>query len=1061
MTENGQDNRPAPLHAALMGEVRIHVGDRLIGDDTWSLRSARSLLLLLLITRGHALPKERVLDILWPESSPDVARNALYKALHLLRRVLEPDLISARHSSYIETRGATIAISPTVDVWVDADECERQLHAAKSAPSSERRQLLREAVSLYTGELLPTDPYEDWPVARRESLRQAWEGAVLDLAGLDLEANEPQASVPPLELLLAFDPTVEAAHRALMRAYVGAGQRDRALRQYERCVVAIENELGLPPEDETQALHAAIQAIPPEPPSQPTLVTGRFNNLPTPPTPIVGRDREIDILTGTLWRQDVRLVTLTGPGGVGKTRLAIEVASRLIDDYADGIAFIPLAAVRDPALVLPTISSTLGLNDEPGRSPAVTLGSWLRAREMVLVLDNFEQIVEAATDIGDLLANCPSLTMLVTSRERLQLRGEQLYEVPPLAVPRPDRLPSPPLLARYGSVVLFSQHMQRIDPEFQVTLENSESIGAICSHLEGLPLAIELATAGARFHPLETLRDRFANRMDIEEGLRDLPARQRTLRATFDWSYELLTEDEQIVFRRLGTAIGGLSMASAEVICGHAVTRLHAHIHALAEKHLIRWEQTDSGPRITMLETIREYALEQLEANGEEVEARTRHAEHFLGLAGEAEMHLVGADQLTWYERLETEQGNLRAALGWALARPDETGVRAVEAVAGLARYWWRRGLMTDGIGWLEQALTRTEPESHLRSRVLLSLARLYEVQSNYARAEDLINEALPLSEHFGDQPRVAKALGALGEIAEDRGDFQQASALHQRALAIYQEQGLVREIAVTLNKLATVAYYQGDSATASGLWENAVTIVQGQGDHWAESVLLGNLGAAAMARGDFERAVSLHEENLAIARQLKDPGSIGRALCNLAEAMQVRGDRNTDALLSEALALHRETENKQFEISALTLIANNAMLRHDTRRAAELYRSSLALCEEIGDRASMVNIALLERIAMLAMMTDQPEDAARLLGASEAFRSELGTPLMPYLAPALERCLESMRTHSCAPVIFSNMETGRTMNLETTLASASQICDIVISQSNQKNQGIHSSILS
>jgi len=1058
VTENGQPNQPPSLHANLMGEVRISAGGRLIADDAWSLRSARSLLLLLLITRGHSIPKERVLDILWPESGPEVARNALYKALHLLRRVLEPNLVSARHSAYIETRGGMIGIAPTVEIWVDADECERHLRAARGAAPEERRQPLRLAVSLYKGELLPTDPYEDWPVARRESLRQAWESAVLDLAELDLEANEPQASVPPLELLLTLDPTLEAAHRALMRGYVAAGQRDRALRQYERCVAAIENELGLPPERETQALFAAIKATPAEKPSQPAVVSGPFNNLPTPPTPIVGRDREIDILTGTLWRQDVRLVTLTGPGGVGKTRLAIEVASRLVDDYADGIAFVPLAAVRDAGLVLQTISSTLGLNDESGSSPAVTLTSWLRSREMVLVLDNFEQILDAATDIGSLLANCPSLTVLVTSRERLQLRGEHLHEVPPLAVPRPDRLPSAPMLARYGSVVLFSQHMQRIDPEFEVTPENSEIIGAICSHLEGLPLAIELATAGARFYSLESLRDRFSSRMDIEEGLRDLPARQRTLRATFDWSYDLLTDDEKTVFRQLGSAIGGLSLESAESICGVSVSRVRIHLHSLAEKHLIRWERTDAGPRITMLETIREYAMERLQDSGEDQEIRDRHAEHFLSLATEAESHIVGTDQLVWFDRLETEQGNLRAAFSWAIPRPGELGTLVARAATSLWRYWWRRGLLTEGISWLERALTRAERASQLRAHMLLSLARMYEVQSDYTRAEALINEALPISEQFNDRPRIAKALSALGEIAEDRGDLSQASDLYHRALAIYREFNQEREIAATLNKLATVAYYQGNSALASHLWEESASIFRELGDHWAVSVLLGNLGAAAMARGDIHRAVSLHEENLSIARQLKDPGSIGRALCNLAEAMQLRGDVNTDSLLEEALTLQREMKNKQFEITALTLIANNAMSAGETKRAARLYGSSLALCEEIGDRATMANIALLERIAMLGMITGQYENAARVLGASQGIRSELGTPLMSYLAPTVERCLESINALPGADDIQSLRKHSGTMSFDATMVTAHAVCDHAVASSDR--QVFHSTMV-
>lgn len=1042
MIENGQHNRPPPIRAALLGRVRISVGERLIIDEAWSLRSARSLLLLLLITHGHAMPKERVLDILWPEADPEVSRNALYKALHLLRRVLEPDLASARESAYIETRGGTIGISPDVDVWVDADACETALRQAIRSAPDDRRSLLREAVSLYGGELLPTDPYEDWPVARREALQHAWEGAVLDLAALDLEANDPQASVPSLELLLAIDPTIEAAHRALMRGYIAAGQRDRAMRQYARCVSALESELGVEPDAETQALHAAIKATASEPDIRQHMVTGRFNNLPSPLTAIVGRDREIEKLEGTLWRQDVRLVTLTGPGGVGKTRLALEVASRLVEDLADGVAFVPLAAVRDPALVLQAITNSLDLSEEPNVSLAATLKAYLRRRELLLVLDNFEQVLDAAGDIGDLLASCASLTVLVTSRERLQLRGEHLHEVPPLAVPRPERLPGPAMLARYGSVALFSQHMQRIDPDFHVSAENSGVVSAICNHLEGLPLAIELATARAQFFTLSSLLTKLTSRLDMQEGPRDLPARQRTLRATFAWSHDLLSSEEQAVFRRLGVAVGGYTRDAAEAVCGEGHAELDGHLHSLAEKHLIRWDETDDGPRITMLEAIREFAMERLRESDEETDINRRHAGYFLTMVTQAEQHLVGNDQIEWLERLATEQGNVRAALSWTLEQQEDPGMLGARGAVALWRFWLRRRSLSEGIAWLERASARTGAEPQLRSQVLVSLARLHEAQSDYSRAEELIEEALPISQQIGDRAGEAKALNGLGQIADRRGDFLRAATLYRQALAIYKENGLQRESAGSLNNLATVAYYQGDFHGATTLWEQSVSMYRDLGDLWATGVLLGNLGALAMAVGDFDRAVSLHQENLSIARQLKDQGTIGRELCNLAEAMQMRGDGDQDALLIEALHLHRETHDKQCEISTLTLMANSALGRGETHQAARLYAESISLCQSIGDWTTMATTALLERIAALALATAQPCQAARLLGASDALREELRAPIMPYLRPVRERTLEQIRTQIVTRVIDAAVAEARSLSPHDAIHEAIAVCE-------------------
>lgn len=302
MEEASANGTPLPIQASLLGQATIIVGDRTICEDAWSLRSARALFLLLLITPGHLIPKERVLDILWPDASPDVGRNALYKALHLLRRVLEPDLTRGQSSDYIVTRGGNIGVSSSVDVWVDVDACEAAIRHARRAGADERRAQLRHAVSMYGGELLPTDPYEDWPIARRVAVQRAWEEAVLELAALDARADEPRASMAPLEALLAIDSTVETAHRALMRVYAATGQRSRALRQYARCQAALERELGCELDAETEALFSMIQTAVPDSTAHAAIATGSFNNLPATPTQIVGRDREVEIIQGLLWR---------------------------------------------------------------------------------------------------------------------------------------------------------------------------------------------------------------------------------------------------------------------------------------------------------------------------------------------------------------------------------------------------------------------------------------------------------------------------------------------------------------------------------------------------------------------------------------------------------------------------------------------------------------------------------------------------------------------------------------------------------------------------------------
>ncbi|MGH2561619.1 MAG: ATP-binding protein, partial [Thermomicrobiales bacterium] len=396
---------------------------------------------------------------------------------------------------------------------------------------------MRAVLGLYRGDLLADEPCADWPVARRESLRRARERAVIMLATLDLDAGEPLTAISALDALLAVDASFEEAHRALMRAYAAAGQRDLSLRQFERCREALHRELAVEPADETRALAAAIRTMPVDggraQPGAGAIAPARSTNIPALPTPTVGRERDVDEVQALLSQRDIRLVTITGPGGIGKTRLAIETAAGLVDEWPDGRGFVSLAAVSDPELVLSAIARGLGLREDAGRAAGAMVEDYLRERAFLLVLDNVEHLIEAAPQVADLLASCLGLTALATSREPLHLRGEREYRLDVLSLPRLDRRPRPAVIERSEAVALFLQTVRAYRPDFALTDANASAVAELCARLDGLPLAIELAAVRGRYLSPERLFAQLGSRLtSLDGGPRDLPERQRTIRDT-------------------------------------------------------------------------------------------------------------------------------------------------------------------------------------------------------------------------------------------------------------------------------------------------------------------------------------------------------------------------------------------------------------------------------------------------------------------------------------------------------------------------------------------------
>jgi predicted ATPase/class 3 adenylate cyclase len=564
----------------------------------------------------------------------------------------------------------------------------------------------------------------------------------------------------------------------------------------------------------------------------------RFDSLPAQPAPLIGREHEVATLGQLLRREDVHLVTLTGPGGTGKTRLALQTASELRDVFVDGICLVSLAPINDPMLVMPTIAQAFGIQDGMGQPISARLEEVLLRKRVLLLLDNFEQVIGAASQVADLLTSCPQLKLLVTSREVLHVRAEHEFAVPPLALPDLAHLPGLAALANVPSVALFLQRAQAVRPEFQLTSTNARAVAEICVRLDGLPLAVELAAARMKLLSPQVLLARLSRRLAIlTSGARDVPTRQQTLRNTIEWSYQLLSFEEQRLFRWLSVFVSGCTLQAAEAVCDvpeDGSGQVLDGVASLIDKSLLqRVEQTEEEneePRFQMLETIREYGLEVLTANGEGELAKQAHANYFLSLAEEAEPALKGPLLVAWLERLEQEHANLRAAMQWAV----ESGRTEMALRFGIAleRFWVVRGHRNEGLVYLERALEGSAGvAADVRAKALLAAARLAFNQSNYDQGEVLAQESLALFRGLGDKRGIALTLNRLGVAAWRRGDFRSARLLLEEDLTLFRELGDRDRVAWSLFMHGLLDNKQGEYARASSRFEESLALFRELGN--------------------------------------------------------------------------------------------------------------------------------------------------------------------------------------------------------------------------------------
>ncbi|MDQ5818620.1 MAG: NB-ARC domain-containing protein [Actinomycetota bacterium] len=655
--------------------------------------------------------------------------------------------------------------------------------------------------------------------------------------------------------------------------------------------------------------------------------------MPVPPTPLVGRERDLEEIKTLLGQPEVRILTLAGLGGVGKTRLAIQAAWDAAGLFPDGVVFVGLAPLGNAALVLSTIMQSLGLRETEGRAPCETLCAFLKEKRLLLVLDNFEHVLEAAPEVATLIESCPNLTVLATSRAPLRVRGEQEYPVAPLDVPDPTRVPDLQDVVGAPAVELFVQRARAASPTFELTRHNAASVAAICWRLDGLPLALELAAARVKFLGPTALLSRLDRALEAG-GARDLPERQRTMRATLDWSYELLHGPEKELFGRLSVFAGGFELEAAEAVGAAGdvdAADVVLLLGNLVEQSLVvaQADEEEDGIRYGMLEPVRQYATERLKESGEAGEVRRRHAGYYLALAERVGPELRGPEQATWLRRLEAELDNLRAAIGWSLEHGEAEAVARTSYA--MWTFWWLSGNISEGRRWMEETLAR-EPglSARARAQLLFVAATMGQALGDFEGTWPMIQESLALFRQLGDRWGIGDGLGTGGLIALGLDQPERGLALMQEAVDVKLEVGDRWGAGAMLGFGASVPLKKGDLTTARRLAERGLSLAREVGAREIIYITLNPLAAIALAEGDYEHASRLFAEGLTLSSELGEESSVAYCLEGLATIAAHEGN------LEHASRLWGAAEALLEEIEAIAYPhASDPLLRRDQKDAA------------------------------------------------------------------------------------------------------------------------------
>jgi predicted ATPase/DNA-binding SARP family transcriptional activator len=988
-----------PVQIRLFGAFEVRVGAEVVPEGAWRLRKGKSLVKLLALSPERRVHRERATEFLWPDRVPEAAANNFHQALYVARRALEG--AGAEASDVLPLRDEMLMLYPGGPVETDIEAFEA---AVATAHATGELADYRTALDLHGGELLPEDRYEAWAADRREALSEAHLGLLLEFSGRLMEEGDSRAAIEVLEQAVVMDPLHEPAHRALMRLFAATGRRQQALAQYQRLRGSLRRDLEAEPDPQTASLYRAllrgeIELEPPErelsepKPRAPRPERAR-HNLPIALTSFVGRKRELMEVARLLDRN--RLLTLTGAGGSGKTRLALEAARARMSASRDGVWLVELAGLSDPALVPGATASALGLTLPSQRPDLEELSAQLAESQALLILDNCEHLVAACAAIAEhLLATCPGLSILATSREPLRVPGEVTWRVPSLTLPSPGRSASPVELASYEAVRLFCERAADVAASFALSDDNAAAVADICVRLDGMPLALELAAARVGSLSPAQIAERLGDSLAVlTAGSRSALDRQQTLRATLSWSHDLLTPAERVQFRRLAVFAGTFALEGAEAVtAGEDLPEPEVAdlLGRLVDKSLVVTDEAGGGYRYRLLEPMRQYAFERLVEAGEAEELESCHYAFYLERARAEDPECAPPWVITSPERLEPDHDNLRAALAWALRHDPE---KALRLAVSMWPMWMAGSHYQEGSRLLNAALEAAPQATELRTEALRAACGFHIRLGSPRALRRLSMERVEIFRELGDRSAVAHALDEVGVFEYMAGNYDRAESLYAESLALAQELGDRKAAAAVLHSKGVLAQCRGDFGEARETLLQSLSGLREIGDEETEPFFrVHTVGLFVAPDGPDGPPRMYFEETVQLFRRVDAKSAIGYVLAGLGDVARCEGlAEPARERLVESLAHFRELRDAMGTAFALNRLGNLVGAQGEHELAREWLEECLALRRELGDvRAVGMTLGAL---GVLSARSGDVERGQTLLGeALELFEETDDAP--------------------------------------------------------------------